>query len=354
MEKKPIHKRIPTYVSVSKLLLDSKNYRLPEYAIKHSQLEIIDLYERDFDLQPIAQSMSDNGYFDEEPLIAIPGEKAETFIVVEGNRRLAALKLLTNSELRERSPNRDMYKKLAEDSIENLSEVPVIIHKNRDDLVAILGFRHISGIMRWGPREKARYIHDLAENRGPKADINEIASQLGSTPHHVRRNYATYRIYLQARDDFEIDVSKIISFSLFYRALGDSRIQKFLGFSIRGKDLKQLKAPISNKKSKALKEIIEFVHGTSEVKKLPIESRDITTLGQIIASPEALEHLRLSRSLKEAYSFTGGEIQSLIESLNVARYSLDESLRYVHRHKDDEKVAMFVFRCAARARAQGC
>jgi hypothetical protein len=196
------------YKSVSDLLLDNKNPRLPPDAVNKNQKELLELMENGFDLLPIGQSMSDNGYFIEEPLIVIPKEGEDKFIVVEGNRRLAALKLLTSPQIRARSPNKDTWKELAEAAKYLLTEVPVIVHQSRDELVAILGFRHIAGIMKWDPLSKARFIHALVERKGKEADFKDISRQLGSKSTTIRDNYATYNIYRQARDDFEIDTSE--------------------------------------------------------------------------------------------------------------------------------------------------
>lgn len=347
MQQKIMLKREIDYKPVSQLLLDSRNPRLPEEAINSSQIELIKLMEHEFNLLPIGQSMSDNGYFVEEPLIVIPKADEDKFIVVEGNRRLAALKLLSEPELRKHSSYRETWQRLGDASKYDLTQVPVIIHQNREDLIAILGFRHISGIMKWDPLSKARYIHNLVERRGPKANFGEMARQLGSRSNTVRDNYATYRIYIQARDQFEIDTSELEeNFSVFYRALSNTNIQKFVGFTKKHESPAKLRSPISEKRHEALKELIEFVHGTSDRSSVITDSRQLTMLGKVLASPEALQHLRHSRNLKDAYAFTGGEERSLIESLNAAGFHLSEALRYAHRYRSNVEVARVVERCA--------
>lgn len=335
------------YKRVSQLLFDNKNPRLPENATNMSQEKLLELMEQDFDLVPIGKSLSDNGFFIEEPLIVIPKEGEEKFIVVEGNRRLAAIKLLTEPESRQRSRLKATWDELAKASKRPLTEIPVIIHKNRDDLTAILGFRHISGIMKWDPRSKARYIHDLIEKRGPKADFGEIARELGSKPASIRDNYVAYRAYIQASERFGIDTSNLEeNFSVFYRALGNVNIQTYIGLNKKPETPGKLKYPVPEKKAEPLKEIVEFVHGTSEKPPVITDSRQLSKLGEILASPEALKTLRIGRNLTEAYALTGGEEKSLIESLSIAGYYLDQTLRYVHRQKESVEVAKYVERCA--------
>lgn len=337
-----------TYIPVSKLLLDNKNPRLPDEASDFDQTQLLDLLERDFDLLPIGQSLADNGYFVEEPLIVVPKEDEEDrFIVVEGNRRLAALKLLTDPVLRARSALKENWKELAKATKYPLDQVPAIVHKSRDDLIAILGFRHISGILKWDPRSKARYIHDLVDKAGPKADIEKMARELGTRSTIIRDNYIAYQTYLQARDEFGIDTKNLEeNFSVFYRALGNTSIQKFIGLTKKTETLAGLKSPIPEKKAGVLKEIIEFVHGTTDKSPVITDSRQLSKLGEILEFPEALKNLRYSRNLNDAYSLTGGEERSLIESLDLAGFYMDQALRYAHRHKESADVARSVERCA--------
>ncbi len=108
---------------VSLLHLDSQNPRLPEEAQGKSEEELLNVLYKGFFLDELADSMVENGYFDEEPLVAVPyklssdledadpnSEKFGDFInrdsteliVVEGNRRLDIVKLLLYLELREK------------------------------------------------------------------------------------------------------------------------------------------------------------------------------------------------------------------------------------------------------------
>ena len=62
----------------------------------------------------VAISIAANGYYKHEPLLvipAVPGKadpKTDSFLVVEGNRRLAATLLLTDQKLRERVKATDL------------------------------------------------------------------------------------------------------------------------------------------------------------------------------------------------------------------------------------------------------
>jgi hypothetical protein len=339
-------KRLETR-KVSELLLDEENFRiLPEDKVS-SQQGLLSLMERDFDLTPIGQSMADNGYFLVEPLIGIPGPNKKV-IIVEGNRRLACLRLLTDSEARNSSPNKKMWEELsslAEQNGHDLTAVPVAIYGNREELTSVLGFRHIPGPRRWGPLSKARFINALVERMGKDADFALIARQVGSGRITIRNSYSAYRVYVQARDDFDIDVSKLDdNFGVWYTALNNSNIREYIGLR-RDKNPAKLKRPISNKKAEALKEVIDYVHGFKGTTAVIADSRQIARLGEILAVAEGRSMLRKSRDLELAFRSIGGEERTILSNLQTASFYLDEALKSAHRHSSNVGVINLIRQC---------
>ena len=78
------------------LQLDPKNPRIPHSGEDLSQPELIaDLVENE-KVYDLAKSIADNGYYPIEALIIVQENKEK--LVLEGNRRLAALKLLISPE----------------------------------------------------------------------------------------------------------------------------------------------------------------------------------------------------------------------------------------------------------------
>src|SRR5687768_9329962 len=79
-------------VPLSSLRLDPENPRIPETHRTKDTAELATLLEMGFEAYPVAQSIAELGFFNAEPLIVIPSpDEADTWIVVEGNRRLTAL-----------------------------------------------------------------------------------------------------------------------------------------------------------------------------------------------------------------------------------------------------------------------
>ena len=81
-------------IPVGSMLLDGANPRLPEKLRGGSQSDLLDFLHEQGALEELAQSYLDNGFFQHEPLIVLPTVRQGKYTVVEGNRRLAALKIL--------------------------------------------------------------------------------------------------------------------------------------------------------------------------------------------------------------------------------------------------------------------
>ena len=114
---------------------------------------MLDILWTEMAADEVAWSIAENGFFRSEPLFVIiqnPDEEDPSrrkYIVVEGNRRLAAVILLREERLREEVgatslPDIDA-KRRAE-----LDALPAIIFPHRESLWTTVGFRHIKGIKR--------------------------------------------------------------------------------------------------------------------------------------------------------------------------------------------------------------
>jgi len=80
--------------------------------------------------------------------------------VVEGNRRVATIKLLLIYETSEGIRSTFMAPTFA-GSFERLATIPAIIYENRNEVLPYLGVRHIAGIKKWDSYAKARYVASM-------------------------------------------------------------------------------------------------------------------------------------------------------------------------------------------------
>ena len=97
-----------------------------------------------------------------KPLLVVKEEvdgSAAASIVVEGNRRLAALIYLRRAvDGREVSKKWRLLVEGVDVPEELFAKMPYIHLGSRQDIESFLGFRHVTGIKQWHPEEKAQYI----------------------------------------------------------------------------------------------------------------------------------------------------------------------------------------------------
>ncbi len=330
---------------VKKLRLDPENPRLPESKRPRTPDELVKLLAEDYSLTELGRSLAENGFFEEEPL-AVIREKGGTFLVIEGNRRVAALKLLGDAALRARLDLNE-WNEIASNVRSDLSRVPAIVYGSREDLLTFMGFRHITGVKPWEPLAKARFINSLIEEHG--MDFREAARRVGSKANAIRQQYLAYRVYFQARERFGIDVSSLeTAYGVFTRAMSSGPLKEYIGISA-SKEKEGAPAalafPVPKSKGGQLRELLSWLVGVDDEAPVISDSRQITSLGEVVAAPAALSLLRVSRNLGSARQLVGGEETRLIEHLTLASFHLDEALKDAHRHKASERVDATVRRC---------
>ncbi|HXI26512.1 MAG TPA: hypothetical protein VNG71_21840 [Pyrinomonadaceae bacterium] len=350
-------KRPQLDLKVEQLHLDSYNPRLPEDKQGKPEADILSTLYQDFFLDEIAESMSRNGYFDEEPLVGIPEklprklknadpqsrdfltfikEKDTEFTIVEGNRRLATIRLLLNASEREKLRIKT-WPTLSTEVADDLAVLPVIVYPTRVEIIPYLGVRHIIGIQKWDSYAKARYIAMMVKDG---RTVDEVGDLIGDKQGSVNKQYLSYKLLDQAEAEFDLDLTKAKQdFSLLLLALGQGNIKQFLGLPKRTKDT-NIEEPVPREKLEDLKDVLSWIFGDS--KRLPVikESRDITNyLSHVVASSEAVKYLKDRRDLTGAYDRTDGEEKMLLKYLNAANSKLEGALGIAHRHRTFEVIA---------------
>ena len=220
-------------VLLSNLRLDPGNPRLSrgEDWASGSEDQLLRQFARRYNLIELARSIVDKGFkprHAEALLVVEDPPDSGLYVVIEGNRRLATLKLLTNPSSRRATGVRTSeWDKLAEAASQRgLEQVPVIVYPDRTALDDYLGFRHITGPTPWRPEAKARFIDKLLR---AGESIGGVARRIGSNHRTVRRYAEAHEIYTQAIE-FGIQMEEVeAAFGVFYNALDHEGIRAFLG-----------------------------------------------------------------------------------------------------------------------------
>jgi hypothetical protein len=348
-------RRTPFYISVKQLFLDPENPRLPKEAQGKGEDALQEILFRRFNLEELAYSMAENGYFDEEPLVVIPQRLPKSltradpmsaeykkfienettiFTVVEGNRRVAAVKLLLDQDLRKKLGIKT-WPKLSKAVADNLSQLPAIVYSKRHEIVSYLGVRHLIGILKWESYERASHIAAMIHSG---QDISHIEQQIGDRRRSTRKLYFSYRLIEEVENEFDLDTEKAKNyFSYLTLSTGQGSIRDFLGIP-RSWNAVDFKNPVPKKKLENLKYLFSWLFGEGSGKPPVIrESRDITNkLSPVLRNKESTEYLKSTRDLDEAYERSDGEKELLLKNLRRANKNIERSLGLVPQYKTDE------------------
>ena len=181
---------------VASLQLDAKNPRLGRETSVRAPREIIQyLFEHDKAIE-VAESIASRGYFPNEPLLAVVENGRH--VVVEGNRRLAALKTLREPGLLEGSLQRQverLSRRIADPLA--LARVPVTTAPSRRATDRQIAGRHIgTPVLAWQAENRASFI---LEKLTEGYSNDELRDDLGFTVADIQQARQTRAIADMAR-----------------------------------------------------------------------------------------------------------------------------------------------------------
>jgi hypothetical protein len=313
-----------TRLSTAELYLDYRNPRLVGEAGKTDQLKLIETLWKNESLDELALSIAQNGFFNEEPLLVVKEEG--NLVVVEGNRRLATVKLLLNDELRRKLRATDLPSLTPTQKAE-LDTLPVSIYPDRKSLWAYIGFRHVNGPLTWDSWPKAQYIAFVRDTFG--IDLDQIALSIGDKNQTVKRLYRGLMVLNQATEqaDYRLEDrhKKHLSFSHLYTGLDYAGFQQHLGL---GKDAGYNPNPIPPEYLPNLKELMIWLFGSRDEGKLPVvksQNPDLKKLDDVLKDKNGLTALRAGLGLEVAYQLSLGDEIRFRECLTRCKYELQQA-----------------------------
>jgi ParB-like chromosome segregation protein Spo0J len=340
-------------VPLRDLLLDPYNPRLPAEMQGEDQEELAVHLELGFDAMTVAESIASHGYFGSEPLIVIAADHPGKWLVVEGNRRLTALLGLVDAKVRSQFANPGPWEPLAEQaSLSYDDQVPVVVLPDRAAATPIIGFRHISGILQWQPYAQARYIARLVDEEGMK--FREVAEMIGVDRTKVGNLYRDQAIASQARD-MGIETGPLEeSFSLLTVAMSTPKLRAHIEAPL-GSQMAPGQPPIPQERESELRELVTWLYGDGEAEPVIGESRDISKLGNVVASQTGLGALRegstLEMAIQKVKDADANPKQRLLLRLRTGKNSLSAALDDIDEFTDDADVADAVDEARAAADA---
>lgn len=212
--------------SINSIFLDTKNIRLP-ITDKAQDAILQDLFSNE-DAFDIVKSIVQYGLFPDEFPILIKEDKK--LIVIEGNRRLAALKALDNPD---RVPFfKDKIKAL---NRPDLQKIRAVLAPNRDEATQLIANKHTINFRRpWKPLRQAYFYKSQIDNgkpieklkeEYPEHDIAKFIKMLEA--HHLAKSidYENDAVSLLVHDERKFPITNL------ERMYEDAYVTDYLGIS---------------------------------------------------------------------------------------------------------------------------
>lgn len=290
-------------MAISDLAFDFRNPRLPEFGLTNnsSEEEVIRVLCEAMDVRELVMSIAASGFFRHEPLIVAQEEGKN--VVIEGNRRLAAVKVLIDPAVAENLlPDAPT---IPEPAKEALKELPVVLG-TREDSWRHLGFKHVNGPAKWSSYAKARYIAEVHRNFA--VTLEDIAKQIGDTHGTVQRLFRGLMVIEEAERmkvfSREDRWRNHFSFSHLYTGLNYTGISEFIGLEA---ETAEERDPVPPEKREELGELFLWMYGSKRQQKPPVietQNPHLRQLESVVSNREALAALRAGNDLSLAFELS--------------------------------------------------
>lgn len=304
-------------------------------------------------LDELVTSICTNEYLNLEPLIVLGKNASGPFTVLEGNRRLAAIKLISDRALAD-EVGISLPERIPASVIASFQNILVNRVKKREDSREFIGFKHINGPQRWDAYAKAKYVTDWYKSEIDRADgisIDKIAAKMGDN-NNTMRAYIYAVLILEQAEEGSVwtlnDRPKTrgrFAFSHLYTAIGRDEYQQALGLTNKWSSRPSLR-PIPKKHLVDLGEILGYLYGSvsdGRVSLIKSQNPDLRDVGYAIARPEARAILRARGDLDQARDASKDADAAFSDALVAASVRLDRAIALLPRYSGgDESVDKLV------------
>jgi hypothetical protein len=285
-----------TPVRPADLHFDMHNFRMAEMEFG-SETEVVSHLVEEYDVDELVLSILTAGWLDYEPLIA---ERNGT--VIEGNRRLAALRLIEDENLR-KEVGYTLPKIEPVHASAHPETVSVRYSDSREAAYVYIGFKHINGPFKWDALAKAKFAADWV-SAGHNLDL--VSRTLGDSHNTVLRLINGWNVLQRARaEGFEpadATTSAPFPISHLYTALTRPDVRRYLGIETPTKEVIDPET-IKPARVGELLQLMNWLYGQrskNEPSIIRTQNPDLGTLVRVMAHDAAREELIANRNLDAA------------------------------------------------------
>jgi ParB-like nuclease domain len=293
------------YVEIEKLDFDPTNPRIVERlgeSPTRSQISELILGESaGMSARELIPSFMINGYLPYEPLIVRP-EKRGRHLVLEGNRRLAALLAMRDSKDPEERAAFVRHR---------LDSVPCVIFRGDEEQeLAYLALRHVSKTKDWTAAAKAAFIERMLKSG---ADLEGAAQRANVTKNALRQMLLVRRLFERA-ESLGLEMPSQSPRSALLRGSWDGSDGDVtfwhLGDAVRRTRTRQYLNLVENEdplEQPSLDEgrfekLVGWIYGNSKTgqTRLIASIRDVPNLDKCLGHPKSVEALEAGASISDA------------------------------------------------------
>lgn len=257
---------------------------------------------RDFDVEKLRMNIEVNGFLSIDRVI-VREFTAGKYVVLEGNRRISAAKLIGDYAIDGTKVN-DQVK-------DSIKEIECLQYTGTDPDAAWVfqGIRHISGVVEWSAYNKAKLLVEQMEKE--ELQLAEVGKRFGLTPHGAGQWVRGYYAFKQAREssDYISEVDEV-SYPFFQEIFSRSSppIREWLEWdeaAYKFKNLLNFNEFIGwlYPRAQSVDEAGENSgKGNWEKRRLARRDDIRTVAGLLQENPEYFQQFRSGVSLEDAYS----------------------------------------------------
>jgi hypothetical protein len=260
----------------------------------------------------LVPSLVENGFIAYEPLVV--KQEGDRYVVIEGNRRLAAVRYILNHPAGFSDEIRNKFKR-----------IPALVFPSgatgsaQDDAIRLyLGVHHLFGFRAWPPESKARF---LDQNIKTTKDLKKLSREMGIQVAEFERYLVPYKLRKHAQKS--MGSVALNNFWAFAEAMNRADIKEYIKLETDSKTTE-----IKGYDPKKLKFLLGFLYGIEGIEKRITETRQIGVLAKILGSKKASETLERGASLEEAQLYvqarekTSADLADKLENLLKRIYKL--------------------------------
>lgn len=346
MEIHPIFKELFTKdIELEKIFLDPNNPRfismdwehVPDSKVKDESIQkaVINKLETDFSVDRLVMNMEINGFLPIDRVVLRQIDD-DSYVVLEGNRRICAAKLLKQKHI-------DNAESVPAEIIESIALIPCLVYTgtNTEASWIFQGLRHIMGIQEWSAFNKARLIVTLMEEE--ELSLTEVGKRFGLTAFGAGQWVRGYYAFKQTKEtsDYTKEVDERAYpylQELFSRS--NSPIRDWMKWNEPAKrfdddlNYNEFLSWLYPRNTEEADESVDHttIKGDWKNRKL-FRSDDIRNLSFLIAkSPKEFELFRAEGNLERAYTIAiqkqyEEEVKKLSDPTNELFDSLDIAMR---------------------------